>query len=70
MIEAIIKLIGFGRSFFRENWNIFDFVIVLGSILLLMFKFIFKIDFSMSTQVIRALRIGRIFKLFRNLQAL
>ena len=30
--EAVLKLIGFGYSYFSLNWNIFDFFVVLASI--------------------------------------
>ncbi|XP_052789506.1 voltage-dependent calcium channel type A subunit alpha-1-like [Mya arenaria] len=32
-IECILKLLGFGRNYFRDPWNLFDFFTVLGSIL-------------------------------------
>jgi hypothetical protein len=33
-VEAIIKLIGLGpKIYFKEGWNIFDFIIALGSLL-------------------------------------
>lgn len=32
ILEAMLKLIAFGRSYFKESWNIFDFIIVLGSL--------------------------------------
>lgn len=35
IVEAIIKIIGFGKSYFLDNWNIFDFLLVLGSLVLL-----------------------------------
>ncbi len=30
-VEAIIKLIAFGQTYFNESWNIFDFVVVLAT---------------------------------------
>ena len=30
--ESVLKLIGFGYSYFSLNWNIFDFFVVLASI--------------------------------------
>ena len=30
-IEAIIKIIAFGKFYFKDNWNIFDFIIVIGT---------------------------------------
>ena len=68
LVEAIVKLLAFGSRYFRDYWNIFDFVIVVGSLIFIVLKYGFKIElFSAATQVIRALRIGRILKLFRKL---
>jgi voltage-gated sodium channel len=32
ILEAIFKIIAFGRSYFKESWNIFDLIIVIGSL--------------------------------------
>lgn len=32
LIEAILKLIGYGSSYFADSWNQFDFFVVLASI--------------------------------------
>jgi len=32
-IEALIKLIAFGRRYFLDPWNVFDFIIVIGTFL-------------------------------------
>ena len=51
-IELIAKLLVYRRSFWSEGWNIFDFVIVLSSIIFI----------SSSVSVIRAFRIFRLLK--------
>ena len=51
-IELIAKLLVYRRSFWSEGWNIFDFVIVLSSIIFI----------SSSISVIRAFRIFRLLK--------
>ena len=67
LFEAIAKLIAFGSRYFHDYWNVFDFVIVIGSLMFIILKYGFRIElFSAATQVIRALRIGRILKLFRH----
>ena len=71
LLEAIFKLIAYGKRYFNDYWNVFDFVIVLGSLVFIVLKYGFRISLlSSATQVLRALRIGRIFKLFRNLKSL
>lgn len=32
-IEAVIKLIALGWHYFKDGWNVFDFVIVIGTII-------------------------------------
>lgn len=67
ILEALIKLFGFGLQYFKDGWNIFDFVIVLGSI-----SFIsptFKKQKNGVT-IIRAFKVGRVFKLFGKLKQL
>ena len=51
-VELIAKLLVYRRSFWSEGWNIFDFVIVLSSIVFI----------SSSISVIRAFRIFRLLK--------
>ncbi len=51
-IELIAKLLVYRRNFWSENWNIFDFVIVLSSIIFI----------SSNISVIRAFRIFRLLK--------
>lgn len=65
ILEAIIKLIAFGTDYFRDGWNIFDFVIVVGSIIFI--SPTFKKQKNTIT-MIRAFRIGRVFKLFSRLK--
>eukprot|EP00756_Hemistasia_phaeocysticola_P021633 Hpha_TRINITY_DN15786_c1_g2::TRINITY_DN15786_c1_g2_i1::g.37396::m.37396/K04834/SCN2A; voltage-gated sodium channel type II alpha len=57
--EAAIKILGLGaRSYFRENWNRFDFVIVLVSIL-----DIANVQGLSGLSAVRVLRVGRLFRL-------
>lgn len=51
-VELIVKLLVYRRKFWSEGWNIFDFVIVLSSIIFI----------SSSISVIRAFRIFRLLK--------
>ncbi len=33
IVEAILKLIAFGFSYFKNSWNVFDFCVVISSLL-------------------------------------
>jgi len=63
-LEAILKLIAFGiKGYFRDNGNVFDFVIVLSTLISTIISMISdEFSFGASTTFIRAMRISRIFK--------
>ncbi len=60
--EAILKIIALGRLYFKDRGNIFDFTIVITTIITSIISLLMKIDFGASTTFIRALRISRVFK--------
>lgn len=71
-LEAIIKLIALRTSYFRDSWNIFDFVVVVGSIAALLIS-MFKTDSDIAMQatmvrILRVLRVLRIVKRAKKLQ--
>jgi len=70
LIEFIIKMVAFRWRYFRDYWNIFDFLICIGSLLFIFLNIWYNIEVSTSTQVVRALRIGRMLKLFRSMKSL
>jgi hypothetical protein len=37
-IECIMKIIGLGKSYFTNNWNLFDFILVIGTNIGMLFK--------------------------------
>ncbi len=60
VIEIVLKLYGYGFSFFRNGWNIFDFSIVAIALL----------PASGSLAVLRSLRIFRSLRLIKNVPKL
>ena len=65
-IEAIIKLIALKKVYFNDSWNIFDFTIVVLTLVILILKFTkVPIEFGAGPTVLRALRIGRILRLIK-----
>ena len=62
--EAVLKLIGFGKRYFYEAWNWFDFSIVVISLTDVMFD-ILNSNFPFAPGAIRALRIFRIVRILR-----
>jgi hypothetical protein len=69
-LEALVKILGHGRFYFRERWNIFDFSIALMSGTFAVFEFSVGLKMPSSLQVVRALRVSRVLKLFRNMKML
>jgi len=63
--EAAIKIIAQGFRYFKVGWNIFDFIIVVGSLIFIAPTF--KKQKNTIT-MIRAFRVGRVFKLFSKLK--
>jgi hypothetical protein len=70
ILEAIIKLIGFGKRYFLEPWNVFDFVVSLVSLLGIILENTINVSGVSSTNIIRSFRIIRIFKIFKKQKSL
>jgi len=62
-LEAIIKIIALDVRYFKDGWNVFDFVIVFGSLLSILLTFVSSINLGGATSILRAFRVSRIFRL-------
>ena len=70
-LEAVIKIIAMKKYYFRDSWNIFDFVVVVGTaVVLLISQLDLGIDLGVQSTILRSLRIGRIFKIVKRAQKL
>lgn len=65
ILEAIIKLTGLGKRYFKDGWNNFDFFIVLSSIASILISGFTTYNLGGKTIIIRAMRIGRIIRLIK-----
>lgn len=65
-IEAILKLTAFGKYYFWESHNIFDFALIIGTDLGILLTAAFP-NFSIGplAALLRAFRIGRILRLVK-----
>ena len=70
-VEAILKIIALKTAYFKDSWNLFDFVIVVVSLSILLLK-LFQIDLDVGSvaTILRALRIGRVLRLIKRLGTL
>ncbi|XP_048587790.1 voltage-dependent P/Q-type calcium channel subunit alpha-1A isoform X2 [Nematostella vectensis] len=64
--EALLKLIAFRTNYFRDNWNVFDFVVVLGSLLdFVLDKALEGNEMPFDPSLFRLFRAARLIKLLR-----
>jgi len=70
-LEAILKIIAMKKKYFKDSWNIFDFIVVIGTILVLVLSFSGAgVDVSTQSTILRSLRIGRVFRLVKRAKQL
>ena len=63
----ILKLLGLGRQYFYSAWNVFDCIVVIGTDVGIVLKFVTSgSSFSTAATVVRAFRIMRIVRLIRS----
>ena len=68
-LEALIKIIAFKTAYFRDSWNIFDFVIVSFTLFFFGLKAAqVPVQMGPGPTILRVLRIGRILRLIRQAQ--
>jgi hypothetical protein len=70
LIEAIMKLMAFGKSYFNNSWNQFDFFVVVASIFDIIIKalqrFITGGGFlAVAPQIARIMRVLRVTRILR-----
>jgi len=65
-IEAIIKLWAMQKNYFKDSWNIFDFIVVVGTwVVIIVLKMNLSLDLRIAGTILRTLRIGRIFRIVK-----
>lgn len=71
-VEAILKLIAMHGNYFKDGWNIFDFTVVIFTIIALILKSIpgLGIDVSQQTTMVRILRVLRVLRLIKRAEKL
>lgn len=69
-LEAAIKLIAFDKDYFKDNWNNFDFVIVIAAWFGFISQQIEGLDIGQVTNLIRIFRISRIAKIIKKNKSL
>ncbi|ODN01760.1 Sodium channel protein 60E, partial [Orchesella cincta] len=67
--EALVKLIGLGTYYFKNGWNVFDFVILMISIVDYGVTDLITASFPVPPSMIRLLRIMRVGRMLRLMKA-
>lgn len=65
-LEASIKIIGLGSYYWKDSWNIFDFILLLGSIAGILYTYFGGTSVGTAATSIRSLRVGRLFRLVQS----
>jgi len=66
LMECLLKLFALRLCYFKDNWNVFDFVCVSLGILSLILAAATDVDLVAISGVVRIFRIARLFKLMRS----
>jgi len=61
-IEAVLKITAFGKSYFHEPWNAFDFFVVVGSLIGVI------MNSSLNTNLDQAASLFRAFRIFKSFE--
>ena len=69
-MEAILKIIAFGKVYFKESWNIFDFIVVIATLVSVIITANTKVNLKGATTVIRSFRVLRVFRLIKRAKSL
>lgn len=69
-MEAVIKVIGLGRYYWKDSWNIFDFIVVIGTFVGIVYQLVAETSFGTLATTIRSVRVGRLFRLIQSAPSL
>ncbi len=64
-LEAVIKILGQGSLYFKDGWNLFDFSVVVSSIISVFLTAFTSFNLGASTTIVRAFRILRVIRLVK-----
>lgn len=69
-MEAAVKITGLGRYYWKDSWNIFDFVVVCGSFLGMLYTWVGGSNVGTVGAAVRSFRAGRLFRLVQSASSL
>ncbi|KAL3673207.1 hypothetical protein V7S43_000930 [Phytophthora oleae] len=69
-LEAMVKIVGLGKYYWKEPWNIFDFVVVLGTLFGVVYQMFGGSSVGTAASTVRCFRVGRLFRLVHSAPSL
>lgn len=70
-VEAVVKIVSMGRTYFQNRWNLFDFTVVCGSTVAIILTFtIQNSSISPVANTIRAFRLGLAIRLIKRAKSM
>ena len=69
-VEAILKLNAMGWKYFRDSWNKFDFIVVLGTNIGILIKLLTGGGVGAVASIVRMFRIGRLVRLINSAKSI
>ncbi|CAM9141405.1 unnamed protein product, partial [Phaeothamnion confervicola] len=70
LAEAVVKIVALGRHYFSDNWNRFDFFIVVGTLVGQIVSLVLGSASGTVAAIIRIFRLGRILRLINRAKSL
>ena len=70
IIECILKLIAYGKFYFYDGWNVFDFIVAVGSCIFIPLELGGGFSSGQSATALRTFRLGRVLKLVKKAKSL
>jgi hypothetical protein len=69
-VEAAIKLVAYKGRYFKDGWNVFDFIIVVGTGIGLLLKYGMGLDIGAVATAVRTFRVARILRIVKRASSL
>lgn len=69
-LEAAFKIYALRKNYFKVGWNIFDFIVVMGTFMVLIVGMLNLGNFGIQSTILRSLRIGRVLRILRKAKKL
>lgn len=69
VLECVLKIFVYGKLYFKQSWNILDFLVVCETIISMVLEQ-GGISYGFDSAILRVIRVGRILKLLKKARAL